>query len=180
MKHFARQSSIYFQSVLRQRRFVTVLCGSMAATLEFNLHAALNLSDTAHVRLRHNVNEAVICKTVNPSTLLSINIYLLPFWAPFRPSVHTKYTERFHRKRIDLKTLLKVDQNENAYMYRTGVDGQTRVKMTTMTKKIAGACVCSMCIEFNSRHHIFEHFSMDSRKRVKTVGWTRLLKTCWC
>ena len=79
-----------------------------------------------------------------------------------------------------MKTLLKVDQNENAYMYCTGVDGQTRVKMKTMTKKIAGACVCCVRIELNSRHHIFEHFSMDSRKRVKTVGWTPLLKTYWC
>ena len=34
----------------------------------------------------------------------------------FRPSTHTnsKYAERFHR--IDLKTLLKGDQNENAYI----------------------------------------------------------------
>ena len=79
-----------------------------------------------------------------------------------------------------MKTLLKVDQNENAYMYCTGVDGQTRVKMKTMTNKIAGACVCCVRIELNSRHHIFEHFSMDSRKRVKTVGWTPLLKTYWC
>ena len=28
----------------------------------------------------------------------------------------TLYAERFHRKRIDLKTLLPVDQNENAYI----------------------------------------------------------------
>ena len=26
------------------------------------------------------------------------------------------YAERFHRKRIDLKTLLKVDENENAHI----------------------------------------------------------------
>ena len=32
-----------------------------------------------------------------------------------------KYAEGFHRKRIDLKTLLKVDQNENAYIsYQCG------------------------------------------------------------
>ena len=50
------------------------------AWVEFTCsNAALNLSDTAHVRLRHKVNEAVICKTVNPSTLLSIKVYLLPF-----------------------------------------------------------------------------------------------------
>ncbi len=36
-----------------------------------------------------------------------------------RPSVHTntlEYAQRIHRKRIDLKTLLKVNTNENAYI----------------------------------------------------------------
>ena len=98
LKNFALLSSIQFQSVHRQRRFITVLYSSMAATVELNFacsNAALNISDTAHVRLRHKVNEAVICKTVNPSTLLSTNVYLLPFWAPFRPSVHTNTLSAF-------------------------------------------------------------------------------------
>lgn len=54
----------------------------MAATLELNLHAALNLSDTAHVRLRQNVNEAVICKTVNPSTFTVYKRLSVTFLGP--------------------------------------------------------------------------------------------------
>ena len=38
------------------------------------------------------------------------------------------YAERFHRKLIDEKTLLKVDQNENAYIHRISVDGQKKKK----------------------------------------------------
>ena len=46
-----------------------------------------------------------------------------------------------------------------------------------MTKNIAGAYVCSMRIEFNLRHNVqysivFERFSVNSRKRIKTVVWT--------
>ena len=32
--------------------------------------------------------------------------------------------------------------------------GRQRIKMKTMTENIAGACVCSMCIEFNLRHNV--------------------------
>ena len=55
------------------------------------------------------------------------------------------------------------------------VDGRKRVKMKTMTKKIAGACVCSMPIEFSLSHSVqFYRFSVDSRKRIKTVVWTQI------
>ena len=40
-KNLARLSSIYFQSVLRQRCFITVLYSSMAATLYLNLHESI-------------------------------------------------------------------------------------------------------------------------------------------
>ena len=33
-------------------------------------------------------------------------------------------------------------------------NGRNRIKMKTMTKNIAGACVCSMRIEFNLRHNV--------------------------
>ena len=37
--------------------------------------------------------------------------------------------------------------------------GQKRIRVKTMTKNIAGACVCSMCLEFNLRHNVqFYHF----------------------
>ena len=32
--------------------------------------------------------------------------------------------------------------------------GRKRIKMKTMTKNIAGACVCSMCLEFYLRHNV--------------------------
>ena len=39
------------------------------------------------------------------------------YFDAFRPSVHMhQYAEGFDRKRIDLKTLLKMDQNVNAYI----------------------------------------------------------------
>jgi hypothetical protein len=49
----------------------------------------------------------------------------------FRLSVHTntlEYAQRIHRKRIDLKTLLKVNTNENAY----SIDTRKRILLKTM------------------------------------------------
>ena len=48
--------------------------------------------------------------------------------------------------------------------------------MKTMTENIAGACVGSMGMELKlSRNFIvFEHFGVDSRKRIKTLVWTRI------
>ena len=70
------------------------------------------------------------------------------FWWRFR-AVFTK-------KRIDLKTLLKVDPNDTAYISYISVDCRKRsksVKMKTMTENIADEYVCSMRIlEFNFHH----------------------------
>ena len=38
--------------------------------------------------------------------------------------------------------------------YRISVDGRKRIKMKTMTKNIAGACVGSMGKEFNLHHNM--------------------------
>ena len=51
--------------------------------------------------------------------------------------------------------------------------------MNTMTENIAGACVCSIRIAYNFRHNvhdsiIFERVSVDSRKSIETVVWTRI------
>ena len=47
--------------------------------------------------------------------------------------------------------------------YRISVDGRKRIKMKTMTKNIAGACVGSMGKEFNLRHNMqFYCFQMFS------------------
>ena len=58
--------------------------------------------------------------------------------------------ERFRRKHIDLKTLLK---KTKTHTYRISVSSQKRIKMKTMTENIAGACVCSMRTEFYLRHN---------------------------
>ena len=49
----------------------------------------------------------------------------------------------------------------------------------TLTETIAGPCVCSMHIgvQLNvttCNSIVFNHFSVDSRKRIKTVVWTRI------
>ena len=55
------------------------------------------------------------------------------------------------------------------------MDGRKRIKMKTITKNNAGAFFCSMRIEFNLRHSVqFYRFSVDSRKRIKTVVWTQI------
>ena len=56
----------------------------------------------------------------------------------FRPSAHTYTPSIFIKKRIDLKTLLKVDQNENAHVSYSS--GQSN-KKNMMTENITGACV---------------------------------------
>ena len=52
------------------------------------------------------------------------------------------------------------------------------MKMKTMTKNNAGAFFCSMRIEFTyvtvCNSIAFERFSVDSRKRIKTVVWTQI------
>ena len=87
-----------------------------------------------------------------------------------------KCAERFHRKRswkwIKTKT----------HRYRISADGRKRIKMKTMTSyvprassNIAGACVCNMRIVFNLRNNVqIYRFSVHSRKRIKTVVWTRI------
>lgn len=57
-------------------------------------------------------------------------------------------------------------------------NGRERFKMKTITGNIAGACLCSMRKELNLslnvQLHCFERFSVDSRKHIKTVVWTRI------
>ena len=61
-------------------------------------------------------------------------------------------------------------------------NGGKRIKTKTMTANIAGACFCSLRIEFSQRFSV-----PDSRKHIKMVVWTRidrwkriLLKTHSC
>ena len=76
------------------------------------------------------------------------------------------YTGNFHRKLIDSKTLFKVDQNETAYMCRISVDGQKRSKTRqNENENIAGRTCNSI---------VFERFSVDCRKCIKTVVWTQI------
>ena len=69
------------------------------------------------------------------------------------------------------------------HTYRISVDGKgngrKRIKMKTMTETIAGACVCSMRMEFNLCHNVqFYRFryllSVDSRKSIKTLMGTKI------
>ena len=58
-------------------------------------------------------------------------------------------------------------------------NGRKSNKMKTMNENIAGACVCSMHREFNSLYNlqfyrIRTFFCVDSRKRIKTLVWTRI------
>ena len=47
--------------------------------------------------------------------------------------------------------------------------------MKTMNENIAGACVCSVHFRHNVKFYRFRtFFSVDSRKRVKAVVWTRI------
>ena len=71
-----------------------------------------------------------------------------------------KCAEGFHRKRIDLITLLKVDQNENAYIsYQCGrsktyQNENDDVICTTWVVNIAGTCVYNVHIVFNLRNNV--------------------------
>ena len=62
-------------------------------------------------------------------------------------------------------------------------NGRKRIKMKT-TENIAGACVCSMRIEFNLRHNVQFYrfrpfFIVDSRKRIKTLDANRSMCFRW-
>ena len=66
-------------------------------------------------------------------------------------------------------------------MVWTVENDQKRIKMRTMTENIADACVSSIHIGFKLRHNVqfylyrtFTTVSMDSRKCIKTVVWTRI------
>ena len=49
------------------------------------------------------------------------------------------------------------------------------IKIKTMTENIAGTCVCRALVEFNLLHNVQSYrFSVDSRKRSKTVVRTRI------
>ena len=65
------------------------------------------------------------------------------------------------------------------HTYRISLDcrnGWKRIKMKTKTENIAGAGVCSMRIEVHLRQNVqfYERFNVESRKRIKTVVWTRI------
>ena len=54
---------------------------------------------------------------------------------------------------------------------------EKRTKIKTMTENIAGACACRMRIRINLRHNVqfvVKRLSVNSRKRSKTVVWTRI------
>ena len=94
--------------------------------------------------------EGARISSLRPFTLMRFCLKRVHFDA-FRPSVHTYTPSIFIKKRIDLKTLLKVDQNENAHVsYSSGQSNKKKM----MTENITGACVCSMRVEFNLRHNV--------------------------
>ena len=73
--------------------------------------------------------------------------------------------ERSKQKRIRIALVWTVEK------------GRECIKMKTITGNIAGACLCSMRKELNLslnvQFHCFERFSVESRKHIKTVVWTR-------
>ena len=86
-----------------------------------------------------------------PSTLMCF------FWKrihfdEFRPSVHTNALSVFIEKASIWKRSWKWIKTKT-HTYRISVDGQKRMKVKTMTKNVAGECVCSMRIEFNLRQN---------------------------
>ena len=57
-------------------------------------------------------------------------------------------------------------------------NGRKSIKMKAKNENIAGVCVCSMRIEFNSLYNVQFYrirtfFCADSWKRIKTVGRER-------
>ena len=91
------------------------------------------------------------------------------------PSVHTTLIRCFYRERIDLKAFLKVDQIENVLI--SYWCGRSKTHQNESTDKIAGACVCCMRLRTYDRTYnsvFFKRFSVNRRKRVKTVAWTRI------
>ena len=62
--------------------------------------------------------------------------------------------------------------------YRTKVDARKTHQNENDDRKIASVFVRSVRIEFNFGHNVqfyrFERFSVESRKRIETVGWTRI------
>ena len=88
--------------------------------------------------------------------------------------------DRFHRTRIDLKTLLKVDQNENAYI--SYYCGQLKTHQKENNDQKYSSCVClehakrvQLTVVTTSNSIVFQRFSVDSRKHIKTtLVWTRI------
>ena len=74
--------------------------------------------------------------------------------------------ERSKQKRIRIALVWTVE------------NGRERIKMKTISRNIAGVCLCSMRKELNLslnvQFHCFERFSADSRNHIKTVVWTRI------
>ena len=73
------------------------------------------------------------------------------------------------------------NQSPPLTMVWTVKNDQKRIKMRTMTENVADACVYSIHIGFKLRHNVqfylyrtFTTESMDRRKCVKTVVWTRI------
>ena len=84
----------------------------------------------------------------------------------------------FSSKTHDFKTLLKMDQTKT-HTYRIKVEGRKRSKCIKRWQKVSWVRVF-VAFAYSSTYVtkcnsiVFERFSVDSRKRVKTVVWTRI------
>ena len=111
---------------------------------------------------------------VRPHPFSSENAYISMRWD--LPSTLIRWA--FLSKTHDFKTLLKMDQNENAYI-SIKVDGRKRSKCIKRWQKISWvrmfvACTYSSTYVTTCNSMVLERFSVDSRKRIKKVVWTRI------
>ena len=94
-----------------------------------------------------------------------------------RPSVHNNTPCIYIESSWIWKSSWKSTKNK-AHTYRISVGGRKRIEMNKMTKNSAVACFCRMRIELNQyvttcKSILFRRLSVDSRKRIKTIVWTR-------
>ena len=73
-----------------------------------------------------------------------------------------------------VKTLLKVDQNQDKNITYQYMDVRKRMKMKTITEYIAGVCVWSMYTELNLRYNVqfyrFQTFQCGHSKTHQNVS----------
>ena len=98
-----------------------------------------------------------------PSTMMRLRLKTRTVWCVF-VRFENVFESGSKRKRIHMVSVWTVE------------NGWKRIKMKTKTENIAGAGVCSMRIEVHLRQNVqfYERFNVDSRKRIKTVVWTRI------